>query len=494
MQNYACESVTMTDPSSAAKRLTLGAASLAQTAGLLLRSGKLAKLLGSKMLGAKLLALSASSAALVGTTLAWVGGGLVQLGERLSPPLEPPRPSAQPAPSVEASGRGGGGGGGSNGGRAVAAAAMLAASVTGVAVTAASVWLGRRRRSADRRLTRMRRSSSVTLELDNAQLATEFREAMRAVLAPAAAAPAASPPLRPERQSTRFVAPELTFGRPEDAALGLLHFMCVTRNGLPMAEGTAAIEREIAAFGTDVDRECLEYILRAPAGSSPRRFANSPYPRDCDEGGLRADRKTAAGDAFLLADFVAHPRSRAACLEEAHVVALRLYSTAAYRSLNEPLRDVERFRRRTAHRLPVTVAFLDQAIRQLRANEAPGATATGECRLLYRGLHNRTVPAEFLARGGSELGMMSTTTSRRIALGYCARGCESGAFVLLRLCTSSFMERGADISYLSAFPAEEEVLYPPLTYLAPTGHVERLEAGDGATCLTVVDVMPHFPT
>ena len=30
------------------------------------------------------------------------------------------------------------------------------------------------------------------------------------------------------------------------------------------------------------------------------------------------------------------------------------------------------------------------------------------------------------------------------------------------------MERGADISFLSAFPGEREYLFPPLTYLQPT--------------------------
>ena len=73
-----------------------------------------------------------------------------------------------------------------------------------------------------------------------------------------------------------------------------------------------------------------------------------------------------------------------------------------------------RFERGEPHRLPTTVAFLDQAIRQLRANEAPssaGETAW-DCRFLYRGMRNAQMQQEFTLRGGSELGMMSTTTSR----------------------------------------------------------------------------------
>ena len=111
-----------------------------------------------------------------------------------------------------------------------------------------------------------------------------------------------------------------------------------------------------------------------------------------------------------------------------------------------------------------------------------------ERRYLYRGLRNVSVPDEFMSRGGSELGMMSTTSDLSVAMRYCA----SEQCVLLRLCTRSFMERGADIAYLSAFPSENEVLYPPLTYLQPTGDVEVVER-DGAA-MTIVDVAPHFPT
>ena len=37
--------------------------------------------------------------------------------------------------------------------------------------------------------------------------------------------------------------------------------------------------------------------------------------------------------------------------------------------------------------------------------------------------------------------------------------------MLMQLRTNSFLERGADISWLSAFPAESECLYCPMVYL-----------------------------
>jgi hypothetical protein len=56
--------------------------------------------------------------------------------------------------------------------------------------------------------------------------------------------------------------------------------------------------------------------------------------------------------------------------------------------------------------------------------------------------------------------------------------------------TKSFIERGADISYLSAFPGEAEVLFPPLTYLKPTGRTEDVATGDAS--FTIIDVVPRM--
>ena len=43
-----------------------------------------------------------------------------------------------------------------------------------------------------------------------------------------------------------------------------------------------------------------------------------------------------------------------------------------------------------------------------------------------------------------------------------------------------------DISYLSAFPNEAEYLYPPLTFLKPTGRQQLVEAK--AMTFTVIEV------
>ena len=45
------------------------------------------------------------------------------------------------------------------------------------------------------------------------------------------------------------------------------------------------------------------------------------------------------------------------------------------------------------------------------------------------------------------------------------------------------VQYGAELQWLSAFPDESEVLYPPLTYLRPTGNVSKVAVKGGA-CVT----------
>ena len=70
--------------------------------------------------------------------------------------------------------------------------------------------------------------------------------------------------------------------------------------------------------------------------------------------------------------------------------------------------------------------------------------------------------------------------------------------LLFKVVASSFMQRGADIRFLSAFPSEKEFVYPPLTYLQPTGKKETIDVAAGEVSedspravITVIEVEPH---
>ena len=68
-----------------------------------------------------------------------------------------------------------------------------------------------------------------------------------------------------------------------------------------------------------------------------------------------------------------------------------------------------------------------------------------------------------------------------------------GRALIFMLRVESFMALGADLSYLSAFPHEQEFLYPPLTYLKPTGKTYDYVHADGSI-YTIIEVVPMFPS
>ena len=145
----------------------------------------------------------------------------------------------------------------------------------------------------------------------------------------------------------------------------------------------------------------MRYVLDAEAGSSSKIFPNAPYPRDCDEhGALLASRRRSDGRGMGLEDFWQCQQSQLAKLELAHVAALRIYSTAAHKTLNNALRDPSRREASREHPMPVTVAFISAAVSSLRAVDALGPTANDKLDL-YRGLRNVDVEDSFMQLGGS---------------------------------------------------------------------------------------------
>ena len=315
---------------------------------------------------------------------------------------------------------------------------------------------------------------------------------------------------------------QLVFGKLGEAARGVELYMNVTANGVRsgMNDGVEAIRREVEQLpdgkqegywnAGSVVKECLKYVLEKEAGSSDISFQGG-LKRDCDrDGNLLPSRRHASGRGLRLADFLAHPVSVKCGIEEAEVAGMRLYSTAAYEFINNPLRDQDRRMKGEPHPLPVTVAFIREGLKKLR-----GAERLERANLqvdLYRGMKNVSMPDEFLSRGGTELAPMSTTSnlavrfpcpsplsrvvlflclthafvSSQVAMEYSA----SPRAVLLRLRTEDSMTRGPDISFLSAFPGEDEFLFPPLTYLSPTGETQTLEVDDAV--YHVIDVKPRM--
>ena len=137
------------------------------------------------------------------------------------------------------------------------------------------------------------------------------------------------------------------------------------------------------------------------------------------------------------------------------------------------------------HPFPVTVAYLTDGIKRLRAVHAVAEDAydAGD---YWRGMRDVEVLDDFYSGGGTELAPMSTSRDLNVALHYSAK---AQVRLIFKIATDSFMSRGASLLFLSAFPDEVEFLYPPLTFLQPTGRCERRQVGE--TRLTVLEVSPH---
>ena len=314
-------------------------------------------------------------------------------------------------------------------------------------------------------------------------------------------------------QRSRFAsdAESLQLGQMKDAALGVAAYLCVDEEelnallserieGQPGTGGLPALRREFEAHGTEVDRLCMRYVLDGEAGSCDVVFPNGNLMLDCNESGAvhagrlfsgssgKGDDATPTGErGWRLADFAQHPKAKLARLSLAETAALRLYTTAAYQSINAPLRDLARRKRDEPHPLPVTVMLISKGVSKLKAVGASGEEANMAVEL-YRGIRNRELPKDFLQRGGSELAPMSTTSDIGVALSYSA----SSQGVLFRLRTHSSMERGADLTFLSAFPGERECLFPPLTYLQPAKPAKTESVHLGGATFIVVEVEPKM--
>ena len=169
---------------------------------------------------------------------------------------------------------------------------------------------------------------------------------------------------------------QLVLGPAAASVKGILSFMHADEQAvmkcLAHDHGVAAIEKEINARGTPTDRECVAYVLHGQTGKSQRVFQNGVMDSTRPPG-------------MRLADFLKTPQAKAANLTLGHVLALRLYTTQCYHSLNTPLRAA--MSKAKPHPFPVTIHLLTEGIKRLRAVD--GETEAGRAsKVLWRGLRN----------------------------------------------------------------------------------------------------------
>eukprot|EP00961_Rhodomonas_salina_P148952 2005293-Rhodomonas_salina.2 len=101
----------------------------------------------------------------------------------------------------------------------------------------------------------------------------------------------------------------------------------------------------------------------------------------------------------------------------------------------------------------------------------------------YRGMAGVRLPRvfwevdELRASGGVEYGFMSTTTDKEVAIAYIPEGKDMPIIFEIEL---GCIDRGSSLSFLSQYPHEDEITFPPLSYIETTGqpYVEVTGKGD----------------
>jgi hypothetical protein len=291
-------------------------------------------------------------------------------------------------------------------------------------------------------------------------------------------------------QSGKFTL-DLAFGTSKDA-LNLAAFLGMSEEYTREVNrnGEATMKREIEALQTTgrlpndpswwFDRnsdEVLEhwnYVVHET--SSEKQYPN----------GIRDEGRPPTN----LEDFMTMPQAIKAKLSRAQVIALRLYTTLIYSYINEPLRHKEFYRtfadqpNQPRHPLSAVVWYIFTGLKQLREVVD---MKQGEHIVLWRGMKNVScVPSTFMENGGAEPAPMSTSRDMIVALNYGTEGSSMNGSVLFKIVVRNDLEMGADIQWLSAFPQEAEVLYPPLALLIPSKkEIKVLDGGGGVSSRSI---------
>jgi len=231
-----------------------------------------------------------------------------------------------------------------------------------------------------------------------------------------------------------------------------------------------------------IDREGVKY-----KSTEEWAYVTGPaFPKDCTPG-----RRDAANNGKTPQDFMqeVNDEIRRHWLEEKktqvvpafalvtldEVLSVRLYTGPGHQPINDFLRQIAKLSGRlrlslaknVSDTFAATVANICHAIRKLLAITPPSQMGTP----LYRGVRGE-LPTTFWVQDEQHMvcavegGFMSTSKNKETPIKYMAEGHHNILWKIEAKDESDVaFHRGADVSRLSQFAAEEEVLFPPCTIL-----------------------------
>eukprot|EP00300_Choanocystis_sp_HF-7_P042383 c9144_g1_i1.p1 GENE.c9144_g1_i1~~c9144_g1_i1.p1 ORF type:complete len:971 (+),score=219.31 c9144_g1_i1:89-3001(+) len=166
------------------------------------------------------------------------------------------------------------------------------------------------------------------------------------------------------------------------------------------------------------------------------------------------------------------PSTKTAGLRECEVAAIVLYTGPMYVLYNAMLRKYPKTTCAAFNEFTTTILVLVSAIQKLcRSSHIEEGVA------LFRGLgsfketdlpDHFLVPDERGCRGFTEWGFMSTTSSKDVAVSTYSGVRDNGSGMLIEMHVTS-VDRGASVIDYSQYPAEEEYLWVPCSFVQPAG-------------------------
>ena len=276
---------------------------------------------------------------------------------------------------------------------------------------------------------------------------------------------------------------ELISGQLKHTTEGLPSFLCLNEEDIKKIRSNPeqAIIDEVLLFSNEEVIELLHYIREEPI--SEKKYSNGIRDKDRPPG-------------MCLNDFMKHPNVKKSSLHREHVIALRLYTSAAYKYINNPLRDIQRKELNIKHPLAACVLYIQEGIKKLRnvismkeETQRQSGIIINETTILWRGMKNVHASNHFILRGGAELAPMSTTSEFQVAVEYGT--CREGS-LLLKIIVPTALQHGANLAWLSCFPGEAEVLYPPLTFLKSLKRKQEFKCEENGIVVNILELEPDL--
>jgi hypothetical protein len=188
---------------------------------------------------------------------------------------------------------------------------------------------------------------------------------------------------------------------------------------------------------------------------------------------------------WTLDTFLNHDIAKEAKLSSAEVAALRLYTGPLYAPWNTALRK-SKVDLSSIEQWGTCISVLYSAIFKL--------TFLSKKTTVYRGVNESRfkLPNSFIDHkgekefaGGVELAFMSTSTDIHVAAEYAKKG-NNPSYCSIFEIPFDAGSRGANVQWVSQYPYECELIYPPCTYLTCENITTKEEINlSGIRCLSV---------